>query len=71
MQKQTSEGVRVGWGGQGGLERRIEVIVKMKKSQGVLGGGGGGGWKVSVECGCEIEVIVKMKKKSRGRSGQG
>ena len=40
MQKKKSEGVRVGWGGQSGFERRIEVIVKMKNKS---GGGGGGG----------------------------
>ena len=53
----------MGWGGQDGCEQRIEVIVKMKKSQGVRGWEG--------QCGFEFEVIVKMKKKSRGRSGQG
>ena len=43
MQKKKSEGVR-GWGGgQGGCERRIEVIVKTqkKKSAGVWVGWGG------------------------------
>ena len=40
----------VGGGGQGGCERRIEVIVKMQKSRWVgwrrwqVGGGGGAGW---------------------------
>ena len=34
----------MGWGGQGGCERRIEVIVKMKKKS-----GGSGGVKVSVD----------------------
>ena len=54
-------------GGQGGCERRIEVIVKMKK---VRGWGPGVGWEG--QCGCEIEVIVKMKKKSgEVRSGGG
>ena len=33
----------MGWGGQGGCERRIEVIVKMKKAR------GSGGGKVSVD----------------------
>ena len=64
MQKKVG-GVRVGWGGQGGCERRIEVIVKMKKKLvGVRVGWGGQG-------GCErrIEIIVKMKKKSGGSGG--
>ena len=51
----------MGWGGQGGCERRIEVIVKMKKVRGFEGGVGCEG-----QCGCEIEVIVKMKKKIGG-----
>ena len=54
------------WGGQSGCERRIEVIVKMKKKSG--GSVGEVVWESL--CGCEIEVIVKMKK-CRGRSGQG
>ena len=32
----------VGFGGQGGCERRIEVLVKIKKKWGIGGGGGGG-----------------------------
>ena len=33
----------VGWGGQGGCERRIEVLVKIQKKK--LGGGrSGSGW---------------------------
>ena len=35
-------GGRVGWGGQGGCERRIEVFVKIQKKNFFLGGGGGG-----------------------------
>ena len=35
-------GVRLGGGGQGGCERRIEVFVKIKKKK-FLGGSGGGG----------------------------
>ena len=31
MQKKVGGGPGVGWGGQGGCEKRIEVIVKMKK----------------------------------------
>ena len=33
---------RIGVGGQGGCERRIEVFVKIKKKNG--GGVGSGGW---------------------------
>ena len=49
--------------GQGGCERRIEVIVNMQKSRGGVRWGGGQG-------GCERrnEVIVNMQK-SRGRGG--
>ena len=57
--KTVGEGPEVGWGGQGGCEQRIEVIVKMqkkKRSEGVWVGGGQGG------CEHRIEVIVKMKK---------
>ena len=63
-------GVWVKGGGQGGCERRIEVIVKMREKNRVgrewiwVGGG--------VQGGCErrIEVIVKMRKKSgRGEWG--
>ena len=35
-------GIQVGWGGQGGCERRIEVFVKIQKKK-ILGGGGFGG----------------------------
>ena len=38
VNEEKSEGFRVGWGGQGGCERRIEVIVKMEKK---IGGGVG------------------------------
>ena len=51
---QSGRGVRSGEGsGQGGCERRIEVIVKMQKKiggrglsggGGPIGGGGGSGW---------------------------
>ena len=68
------------WGGQGGCERRIEVIVKMPKKEKKVGGSrigqGGGGCLVAmlgVGCalgygGCEprIEGIVQYK---RGGSG--
>ena len=33
----------VGWGGQGGCERRIEIFVKTQKKKIFFGGGGGGG----------------------------
>ena len=56
MQKKVGWGLGVGRGCQGGCERRIEVIVKMKKKV------RGSGWEG--QCGCETEVIVKMKKKS-------
>ena len=37
-------GVRVGFGGQSGCERRIEVFVKIQEKKKSGGGGGGGGW---------------------------
>ena len=40
----------VGWGGQGGCERRIEVFVRIPKNK--FGGGGGvglGGFRVEFE----------------------
>ena len=46
-------GGRLGEGGQGGYERRIEVTVEMQKK---AGGGGQGG------CEQSIEVIVKNAK---------
>ena len=36
-------GVGVGWGGQSGCERRIEVFVKIQNWGGVGGGGSGEG----------------------------
>ena len=47
MKMKKTEGVRVGWGGQGGCKQRIEVIVKMKKIRGCPGVWWGG--KVSVD----------------------
>ena len=42
----------MGWGGQGGCEQRIEVIVKMKKKlEGVRVGWGGQG-------GCEQRIVL-------------
>ena len=51
-------------GGQGGCERRNEVIVKMKKKVGR--GGSRSGRDGGVQDGCErrIEVVVKMRQKS-------
>ena len=37
-------GGRVGGGGQGGCERRIEVFVKIQKKKFGVGEGGGRGW---------------------------
>ena len=55
-------GVGFFWGGQGGCERerRIEVIVRIKKNQG--GGSGQGG------CERGIKVFVKMQKMGGGWS---
>ena len=36
-------GVGIGFGGQSGCERRIEVLVKIQKKKKILGGGGVGG----------------------------
>ena len=47
-----------GGGGGDGCERRIKVIVKIKKK--ILGGGGG------VVCSLRIEVFVKIQKKIWG-----
>ena len=57
------------WGGQGGCERRVEVLVKnQKKNWGVVGGGGeGSGWGGQGGCDRRIEVFGKIyKKNSRG-----
>ena len=48
-------GFRVGWGGQGGCERRIEVIVKMKKNQ----GGTGVGWDGKVSVDVKLKLLIK------------
>ena len=37
----------VGFGGQGGCERRIEVFVKIQKKNFFFFGGGGGWWEGS------------------------
>ena len=55
----------VGLGGQGGCDRRIEVLGKIHKK---IGGGGGGWLGLGGQGGCErrIEVFVKIKKKKLG-----
>ena len=56
-------GVRLGGGGQGGCERRIEVFVKIQKTNffwggGVGGGGGSGsGWGVRVDVNEELKFL--------------
>ena len=70
-------GGRVGLGGQGGCDRRIEVFGKIQKKNfffffflgggGSVGGGGGG------QGGCErekIEVFVEIQKKKLGGGGE-
>ena len=62
---------QVGGGGQGGCERRIEVLVKIQKKNGGLGGGVvwlGGGVRVDVIE--ELKFLGKFtKKKILGRGG--
>ena len=62
---QIGGGDQVEGGGQGRCERRSEVLVKLKKWGGRVGGrfGGGGG-----QGGCErrIEDFVKIQKKIEG-----
>ena len=75
-------GGRVGGGGQGGCERRIEVFVKIQKKnwgevRGVgrggggsgWGGGGGSGWGVQGGCERRIEVFGKIHKKKKSVGG--
>ena len=76
-------GGRVGFGGQSGCERRIEVFVKIQKKKNFffLGGGGWGrgegvSWRGRVggsQGGCErrIEVFVKIQKKKFSFLGGG
>ena len=48
----------VGFGGQGGCERRIEVFVKIQKKKKLGGGGGGGsGWGGGVR----VDVNEELK----------
>ena len=63
---------RVGGGGQGGCERRIEVLVKIQKKKWGWGGpvGRGGGFMVDVNE--ELKFLGKFtKKKIRGGGGWG
>ena len=67
-----------GLGGQDGCERRIEVLVKVKKKKFFFGGGvGGGGVGLGGQVGCErrIEVFCENSKKKNffwgGRGGGG
>ena len=48
-------GSGLGWGGQSGCERRIEVFVKIQKKDFFWGGGGWGGVGVGLggQSGCE------------------
>ena len=64
-------GWRSGLGGQGGCERRIEVLVKIeKKNWGCLVGGRGlSGWGVRVDVNEELNFLGKFTKKIRGVSG--
>ena len=52
MQKKVGGGPGVGWGGRGGCEQRIEVIVKMKKKN-----WRGSGWGGVVM----VDVIEELK----------
>ena len=67
------EGEGSGLGGQGGCERRIEVFVKIQKTNFWGGGGGGVGVGLGGQSGCErrIKIFVKIKKKNWGVGGGG
>ena len=52
------EGGRVGLGGQGGCERRIEVFVKIQKNIGGVVGEGGGRGRVGGRGGCDLRIKV-------------
>ena len=62
----------VGFGGQGGCERRIEVFVKIQKK---MGGGSRvrgvrSGWGVRVDVNKELKFLRKFtKKNNRGVGG--
>ena len=52
----------MGWGGQGGCDRRIEVFEKIHKKKirgggGQLGGGGGSGFGVRVDVNEELKFL--------------
>ena len=55
-------------GGPGGCERRIEVLVKIKKKKIGGGGGGGGGGAGGVGSG-GLKFLGKLKKNRGGGSG--
>ena len=62
-------GVRgVGFGGQGGCERRIEVFVKIQKKN---WGGGVGLGRVRMDVNEELMFFVKIPKKMGGGRGPG
>ena len=58
-----SGGGRVGVGflGQGGCERRIEVFAKIQKKKNSGGGGGGGGGRVGGGGGVRVDVNEELK----------
>ena len=56
-------------GGQGGCERRIEVLVKIQKKWGV--GGEGSGWGGQGRCARRIEVFGKIHQKKFRGGGMG
>ena len=61
----------VGWGGQSGCERRIEVFVKIKKKK-KIGGGGvrlGGGGGVREDVNEELKFLREFKKNIGGGGG--
>ena len=63
-----------GWGGQGGCDRRIEVLGKIHKKKNSGGGVSFGGFGLGGQDGCEqrIEVFVKIQKKKKiGGAGGG
>ena len=58
--KKKTGGVRgVGFGGQGGCERRIEVFVKIQKTK--IGGGGGRGASREGSGGVRVDVNEELK----------
>ena len=62
-----------GWGGggQGGCERRIEVLVKIQKKNRGSGGREGSGWGVRVDVIEELKFLGKFTKKNFGGGGGG